>query len=121
MAIRIRPSIALAAILCTLLSANTRADEGNASTQAASPNPFALKAVDPDALSRQRGGFDNASLGDPKLIGTVANNSASNLNTGSNIITDGALAGASGVPMVIQNSGNNVLIQSATIINVTVK
>ena len=40
------------------------------------------------------------------------------LATGSNVIADGAFSGASGLPMVIQNSGNNVLIQSATIVNV---
>ena len=37
---------------------------------------------------------------------------------GYNTIADGAFTGAVGVPMVIQNSGNNVLIQNATIINV---
>jgi hypothetical protein len=48
----------------------------------------------------------------------VADSKASDLTTGNNLLTDGALAGASGMPMVIQNSGNNVVIQNATIVNV---
>ena len=47
--------------------------------------------------------------------------SASNVTTGSNVISDGAFAGIGGLPMVIQNSGNNVLIQNATIVNVQLK
>ena len=34
------------------------------------------------------------------------------------IVDERAFNGAAGVPMVIQNSGNNVLIQNATIVNV---
>jgi hypothetical protein len=49
--------------------------------------------------------------------GTVENNSATNVVTGNNTIS-ASFAGATGVPMVIQNTGNNVLIQNATIVNV---
>jgi hypothetical protein len=52
------------------------------------------------------------------LNGTVANNSDDHLVTGANAISSGSFNGAAGVPMVIQNTGNNVLIQNATIINV---
>ena len=82
--------------------------------QPASPKPLAGKRVDDSALARQRGGADTSS-------GTVSGNQATNVVTGNNTITGGALAGAAGVPVVIQNSGNNVLIQSATIVNVQVK
>lgn len=50
--------------------------------------------------------------------GTVENNTATHVITGTNSITGGAFANASGLPIVIQNSGANVLIQNATIINV---
>lgn len=73
--------------------------------------PMALSA-----LAATRGGTEVFS--DMKLKGVVADNQAINLATGSNVIADGAFSGASGLPMVIQNSGNNVLIQSATIVNV---
>ncbi len=76
--------------------------------------PMALSA-----LAATRGGTEVFS--DMKLKGVVADNQAINLATGSNVIADGAFSGASGLPMVIQNSGNGVLIQNATILNVTIE
>jgi hypothetical protein len=67
-------------------------------------------------LEAYRGGFDQVK-NDMQLSGTVANNSAFNVMTGSNSIADGSFTNSSGFPMVIQNSGSNVLIQNATIIN----
>lgn len=69
------------------------------------------------SLAELRGGTETP-WSDMKLNGTVGNNAATNVVTGANIITDGAFANASGLPMVIQNSGANVLIQNATIVNV---
>lgn len=75
----------------------------------------------PDArLEQMRGGSD-VPWSDMKLAGSVANNSAVNVVTGNNVVTDGAFSNASGLPMVIQNSGANVLIQNATIVNVQIK
>ena len=73
-----------------------------------------------ERLEQMRGGSD-APWSDMKLSGTVANNSAVNVVTGSNIVSDSAFSNASGLPMVIQNSGANVLIQNATIVNVQIK
>ena len=56
-----------------------------------------------------------------KLRGVVADNRAVNVTTGNNAISEGAFANTSGLPMVVQNTGNNVLIQNATIVNVQVK
>ncbi len=64
-----------------------------------------------------RGGADLVK-NDMQLSATVANNSATHVISGNNSITDGAFANMSGLPMVIQNSGSNVLVQNATIINV---
>lgn len=64
-----------------------------------------------------RGGADLVK-NDMQLSATVANNSATHVISGNNAIADGAFANMSGLPMVIQNSGSNVLIQNATIINV---
>lgn len=66
-------------------------------------------------LDRQRGGAQTAN--DMELSGVVGNNHASDLITGNNIVTDGSLTGNAGFATVVQNSGNNVLIQNATIIN----
>ncbi len=52
------------------------------------------------------------------LSGTVANNTAVNVISGMNTISNGSFSNAAGLPVAIQNSGANVLIQNATIINV---
>lgn len=68
-------------------------------------------------LEDHRGGFDLVN-NNMQLSGTVADNSAVKVMSGNNSIADGAFTNASGFPIVIQNSGSNVLIQNATIINV---
>lgn len=83
-------------------------------------NPFSSKPIASSALAARRGGDDRV-FNDNKLKGVVADNKASNLTTGMNVISEGAFAGSSGLSTVIQNSGNNVLIQNATIVNVQVK
>lgn len=67
-------------------------------------------------LAQHRGG---ASLSRSEMIvsGTTAGNSATNVLTGSNSIAAGSFANMSGLPLVVQNSGANVLIQNAVIIN----
>ena len=75
-------------------------------------------AADVD-LEQQRGGTDTHN--DMRLDGNVANNSATNVVTGNNVIDAGSFANMSGIPVVIQNSGANVLIQNATIINLQFK
>jgi hypothetical protein len=55
------------------------------------------------------------------MQGTAEHVSVNNSITGGNNIGGGSFAGAHGFPIVIQNSGNGVLIQNATILNVTVK
>lgn len=72
--------------------------------------------VDPKVLASLSGGADVSAK--MTLDGTVSNNQADDVVTGANSISAGSFQGAAGVPMVIQNTGNNVLIQNATIINV---
>ncbi|MBZ2206636.1 hypothetical protein [Massilia soli] len=71
-------------------------------------------------LDDTRGG-DGGTASDTKLSGTVSGNTATNVATGANIIQSGSFANASGVPIVIQNTGANVLIQNATVINLQLK
>ena len=74
-------------------------------------------------LETQRGGTDtgpltiNANILKAKLY----DNTAVDNVTGNNSINGNAFAGASGLPIVIQNSGNNVIIQSGTVLNLTMK
>jgi hypothetical protein len=70
-------------------------------------------------LEGQRGGTDTHN--DMNLDGKVAGNNAVNVMTGANSIDAGSFANMSGIPVVIQNSGANVLIQNATIINLQFK
>lgn len=73
-----------------------------------------------ERLAGLRGGSASP-WSDMKLNGAVSGNSAVAVASGANVITEGAFSNASGLPMVIQNSGANVLIQNATIINVQFK
>jgi hypothetical protein len=67
-------------------------------------------------LADSRGAFSpsNSSV----LQANSSNNSVNNSVTGGNVISEGAFNSNSGLVNVIQNSGNNVLIQSSTIVNV---
>jgi hypothetical protein len=83
--------------------------------------PSAPPAAAPaDLLDSARGGSDTIAS-DTRVQGGVNGNSATNVNTGANVIQSGSFANAVGVPVVIQNTGANVLIQSATVINVQFK
>jgi hypothetical protein len=78
-------------------------------------------ALDPAMLEDQRGGSDlgpTQPLSGIFTTGAVGDNRAVDVATGSNAIRDGAFTNASGIPVVIQNTGANVLIQNATVVNV---
>lgn len=90
------------------------------SPQSATSRGFGIP-IAPTGLDAARGGSDLGVRVLPGAIftaGTVSDNRATDVATGSNTIRDGAFASSSGIPVVIQNSGANVLIQSATIVNV---
>lgn len=125
------PRAVLLALLCTGLWV-TEAWAVDEPVKASSPepeaavvaaprsNPFNVKPLDVAALGSKRGGSSDV-FSDMSLRGVVADNRAINVATGGNLVTQGALAGATGVPMLVQNTGNNVLIQNATIINLQLK
>ena len=79
--------------------------------------------VAPAQLEAQRGGTDTGpvTINTNMLNAKLFDNSATGNVTGNNTITEGAFSGASGLPTVIQNSGNNVIIQNGTVLNLTVK
>ncbi len=90
-----------------------------ASARSAEPVTANVETADAARLDKARGG-DAAMSGEANLSGIVSNNSAINVVTGSNLI-DSSFNNASGLPMVIQNSGANVLIQNATVINLQLR
>ncbi len=69
-----------------------------------------------DKLGAMRGGTEHEN--DMDVNGTVGNNSADRVVTGNNTIDAGSFANSSGINTVVQNSGANVLIQNAMIVNV---
>ncbi len=74
------------------------------------------EAAPVERLARTSGKDDTVHT-EAVLGGTVGNNTAVNTVSGNNVIDSGSFANAQGLPMVIQNSGSNVLIQNATVIN----
>ena len=73
--------------------------------------------VTDEHLATLHAGTDTVS-NEMRLNGAVAENTTSNVVSGANTISSGAFSNASGLPVAIQNSGSNVLIQNATIINI---
>jgi hypothetical protein len=67
-------------------------------------------------LARHRGGTQIVK-NDVTLAGTTANNTAQQVSTGNNDISAGSFSNMNGIPVVIQNSGANVLIQNAVVLH----
>ena len=87
------------------------------------PQPEASQAsflgapVSESALSQYRGARD-VTFNLQNTEGQLYNNNATDTFSGANVVSDQALSGMNGFSTVIQNSGNNVLIQNSTIVNV---
>jgi hypothetical protein len=114
---------AFAALLALPLAAEPATPSAPAATLpaiAGQPSPVQPAAASADVLGAARGGSD-AIASDTRVQGGVNGNTATNVNTGANLIQSGSFANAVGIPVVIQNSGANVLIQNATVINVQFK
>lgn len=81
---------------------------------------FDAEPVTAAELALQRGGAAtsiNLTAAISQLEGRVSDNLAINTVSGANVIRDGAFSGLSGHATLIQNSGNNNVIQSSTIYN----
>lgn len=67
-------------------------------------------------LETERGGTSVSATNN--VDGVLTGNTAIDTTSGTNAVSEGAFAGMTGIPMVIQNTGNNVIIQNATTLNV---
>ncbi len=103
-------------MLATLLPAASTALAENNVSAGGEPDMFA-RTVSDAVLDGQRGKAltPSAVLTAMGLDGTVQENLAQNTVNGRNVIA-GAFSNASGLSTAIMNSGNNVLIQNATIL-----
>jgi len=95
------------------------------STQSKEKNltPFtSVETASIDELENARGreGIDITSINNLDIKATLTGNNANNNVTGANIIDTSSFTGASGMFSVIQNTGNNVIIQDSTVVNVTI-
>ena len=108
--------LALGIMLPVTVAAQSAQPERDAAGAESRSVSFVAQPVDADTLAQTRGGAEVVN-NDMTLRGVTANNSARNVTTGDNTISAGSFANMSGLPTVIQNSGANVLIQNATILN----
>lgn len=121
----------IGAIALCLLPAAATADSiaiGPAGTaQAGSGSPFAVAAVSEGELDTHRGreGLDIdelvMQLNDVRADASVANNVLNSQTTGGNLVEAGAFSNAAGLVFNVQNSGNHVIIQNTTLINVNLE
>jgi hypothetical protein len=121
----------IALTLCLILSIPYAHadDEGASLSETSGPELISLgdaeSGISSDELSENRAKamleIDKVFINDQELNGSVSGNSAVNTYSGDNIISGEAFGNASGFVNTIQNTGNNVLIQSATIVNVSIE
>ena len=113
----LRPALAFAASGALLLAllGPAQADELNIHAEF-----FSRSAASAEVLETQRGGADQE-LNLISVEGALHSNAATNTVNGTNTITNGSFANANGMATAIQNSGNNVLIQNATILRIELR
>lgn len=114
---RPRNTIALASTVLVLSMPWTHAFSADADRSDSVVTSFGA-AVSADVMDAQRGRAVITVMDvDGKLYDTVATHNV----TGNNTIGGGAFAQSNGFSTTIQNSGNNVLIQNATILQLDVR
>jgi hypothetical protein len=84
------------------------------------PPPPSFGAATPtDQLQQMSGGTNvTNNVNNQTLNGTMTDTEAKNNISGDNLVSGSAFTSSAGLSTVIQNSGNNVLIQNSTILNV---
>ncbi|HET8713490.1 MAG TPA: hypothetical protein VFM23_07390 [Gemmatimonadales bacterium] len=73
--------------------------------------------VTASALESHRAGDGKVVFNMQETSANLQDNQAVNTTSGSNTISGEAFRGASGFPVAVQNSGNNVIIQNGFIVN----
>jgi hypothetical protein len=118
----LKRNVTMLSMVCALgLSSGIQAEQASGGDDMLLMND----ALSEEALSGQRGEgtvmIDDISITRADLDAVSSNNSVANSVTGGNYISGTAFNGANGMFDTIQNSGNNVLIQKATIVNITLE
>lgn len=123
-------SLSVVAALCAIGAASAQdalqTDPALPEIAQAAPEPVAVEqpassdlgsAVALESLADMRGGAEVVD-NDILVNGRIEDAVADDVLTGNNSVTAGSFANASGISTVIQNTGANVLIQNAMIVNV---
>lgn len=110
---------ALAAVTVIMLPfAGASAEETDA-TSLPGAETFSASVVADAELDSSRGAYVPDSINFNELSATNMGNTVTGGITGSNSVTGTSFNNSTGLVNVIQNSGNNVIIQSSTIVNMT--
>jgi hypothetical protein len=82
--------------------------------------PPSFGAATPTATLEDMSGGTNITnnVNNQVVTGTMTDTEAKDNISGNNLVSGGAFTSSAGLPTVIQNSGNNVLIQNSTILNI---
>jgi len=86
-----------------------------------SGNEVMLNPLSEDELEAHSGGQATGFqvINDSVFNADISNNALDSGSTGDNAVNDSAFTNLSGLALIIQNSGNNVIIQNTTIIAIT--
>jgi hypothetical protein len=87
------------------------------------PSELAALAISPAEMEANRGtsGINPAMLTSAQLSAYNGGNTINNPQSGNNYIADNSFQNSSGIINVIQNSGNGVVIQNSTVVNLTLQ
>ena len=122
-------AILLASLLLPVIGWADAPEQAAAATEAGKADTELLAgetALSADTLDDSRAGtelpagVDMVQVNEQDLSANFTGNVATGNTTGTNTIATGAFTDASGFVTAIQNTGNNVLIQNATIVNVAI-
>ncbi len=95
---------------------------GDIATESTTIGELDEYVISESQLDTQRAkGVDFLQFNENDLDANLNNNIVNGGNTGNNSVTNDAFTGASGFATVIQNSGNHVIIQNSTIVNLTIE
>lgn len=104
--------------LATLLAVST-STAVYATPPGEQPPPPSFGAATPtEQLQAMSGGTNTTNnINNQTVTGTLSDAEAKDTFSGSNVVGGSAFGSSAGLSTVIQNSGNNVLIQNSTILN----
>ena len=115
----LRFCLTLLLFLLFLAMSETVAAEGQ--YKGLSKNEVMLNPLSEDELEARSGGqaIGFQVINDSVFNADISNNALNSGSTGDNAVNDSAFTDLSGFALIIQNSGNNVIIQNTTVIAIT--